>query len=179
MKYLKTYEKIFESNGTINEYYFDALDILQNLFDDFNIIPLPKEGENGLLDELLDSNNSKYWAFRTYDISGKRRFTSDIDSIISPIDILIIYNINELDLAKFNLDLKEEVERVKRATGKDVIVNYQNQGVMVDITIQIEVSPDEIYNDILGSIDFSSFDSLEDTQKREVIKLVRKLRYYL
>ena len=187
MKHIRKY-KIFESKLEINQNYIDVLDIIQFILDDFNINKLPPEAAergDGEMSEFLESNTgNKYWAFA---INNSNDFTSDLDQLDkSLVNELVIYNVwrehRDLKADKDELmkALNDEAGRIEDATGKSVNISYDPVATdLGDIVIKLDVRLDDIYDNIMGSIDSNKFKELNDNQKKEVIELVRKLKAYL
>jgi hypothetical protein len=111
MKHLKTY-KIFESN---KDHYHDLMMVLNDLFDDWNIVSYSTErfGDDVIGEE--DYPEHKFWAFRNS--GGDDIMTSSIDSIKDVKDI-VIYNIPTDDKDKFWNDLMSYKEQIEEVTGK-------------------------------------------------------------
>lgn len=186
MKHIRKYN-IFESKSNINQNYLDVLDILQFILDDFNINKLPSEAEgtDNEMGEFLESNtDNKYWAFRLN--SNSNSFTSNLDRLDkSLVDGFVIYNVwrehrNLADKDELMKALNDEAGRIEDATGKSVNISYDPVATdLGDILIKLDVSLDDIYDNIMESIDLGKFKELNDNQKKEVIGLVRKLKAYL
>jgi len=107
MRYLKTY-KIFESN---KDHYHDLMMVLNDLFDDWNIISYSNERFG---DDNEDYPEHKFWVFRdnTGDI-----MTKDIDSIKDVKD-MVIYNIPVEHKDRFWNELMSYKEQIEEITGK-------------------------------------------------------------
>jgi len=110
MRYLKTY-KIFESN---KDAYHDLMMVLNDLFDDWNIVSYSTERFGDDVIGESDYPEHKFWAFRN---SGGDIMTSSIDSLEEVKDI-VIYNIPTDDKDKFWNDLMSYKEQIEEVTGK-------------------------------------------------------------
>ncbi len=117
MKHLKSY-KIFESN---KDHYHDLMMVLNDLFDDWNIISYSTERFGDDVIGESDYPEHKFWTFR--DISGDI-MTSSIDSIKDVKDI-VIYNIPTNDEDKFLNDLISYKEQIEELTGKTFRVEIE------------------------------------------------------
>jgi len=105
MRYLKTY-KIFESN---KDSYLDLKMVLDDLFDDWGIVPYSNEN----FQDDVDYPEHKFWSFR--DISSE--MTSSLDSLENVKD-LVIYNIPVEHKDRFWDDLLSYREQIEGVTGK-------------------------------------------------------------
>ena len=116
MKYLKTYN---ESNQSINESYFELIDILQSkIFDDFEVV--------SATDESFDDNNypvptttetyyHKFWLYRVTDgLNVPKDLTGVINSIL-------VFNIGKDENEDFFNSLKDLETIVEDITGKQLI----------------------------------------------------------
>jgi hypothetical protein len=117
MRYLKTY-KIFESN---KDYYHDLMMVLNDLFDDWNIISYSNERFGDDVIGESDYPEHKFWAFRSRFVDI---MTSSIDSIEDVKDI-VIYNIPSDDEDKFWNDLMSYKEQIEEITGKSFRVEKE------------------------------------------------------
>ena len=111
MRYLKTY-KIFESN---KDHYHDLMMVLNDLFDDWNIISYSNERFGDDVIGESDYPEHKFWAFRNS--GGDDIMTKNVDSIEEVKDI-VIYNIPTDDKDKFWNDLMSYKEQIEEVTGK-------------------------------------------------------------
>jgi len=105
MRYLKTY-KIFESN---KDSYLDLKMVLDDLFDDWGIVPYSNEN----FQDDVDYPEHRFWSFR--DISSE--MTSSLDSLENVKD-LVIYNIPVEHKDRFWDDLLSYREQIEGVTGK-------------------------------------------------------------
>ena len=113
MRYLKTY-KIFESNKDV---YHDLMMVLNDLFDDWNIVSYSTERFGDDVIGESDYPEHKFWAFRKLDGTGGESMTKNIDSIEEVKDI-VIYNIPTEHKDRFWNDLMSYKEQIEEITGK-------------------------------------------------------------
>jgi hypothetical protein len=118
MRYLKTY-KIFESN---KDAYHDLMMVLNDLFDDWNIVSYSTERFGDDVIGESDYPEHKFWAFRN--IGGDDIMTKNVDSIEDVKDI-VIYNIPSDDKDKFWNDLMIYKEQIEEITGKSFRVQEE------------------------------------------------------
>jgi hypothetical protein len=122
MRYLKTYTKLFESN---KDQYHDLMMVLNDLFDDWNIISYSNERFG---DDNDDYPEHKFWAFR--DISDSiqdphfKTMSKNVDSLEEVKDI-VIYNIPTGDKNRFWNDLMSYKEQIEELTGKSFTVEKE------------------------------------------------------
>jgi hypothetical protein len=125
MKHLRKY-KLFESKS-LNQSYFDILDVIQSVFDDFGIIQLPKEAEDELdnfLEEKIYTN--MYWGFGVDGVKSsdqKKCYTSN-PSDSSHINMICIWNVHHNDRVKIETTLREELDRMMKIAGNPVEIKY-------------------------------------------------------
>jgi hypothetical protein len=121
MRYLKSY-KIFESN---KDAYHDLMMVLNDLFDDWNIISYSNERFGDDVIGELDYPEHKFWAFRNI---GNGPYgglmTKNVDSLEEVKDI-VIYNIPSDDEDKFWNDLMSYKEQIEEITGKSFRVEKE------------------------------------------------------
>jgi len=111
MKYLKTYN---ESNQSINELYFELVDILQSkVFDDWNIISATDENFDNIPEH-------KFWI---YVVDGKLIAPKYLTGVI---DSIFIYNIDVEEHEEFFKCLKDLESIVEDITGKQLFVNEES-----------------------------------------------------
>ena len=117
MRYLKTY-KIFESN---KDAYHDLMMVLNDLFDDWNIISYSNERFGDDVIGESDYPEHKFWAFRDKSDSIQdplsKTMSKSVDSLEEVKDI-VIYNIPTDDKDKFWNDLMSYKEQIEEVTGK-------------------------------------------------------------
>ena len=124
MRYLKKY-KIFESN---KDAYHDLMMILNDLFDDWNIISYSNERFGDDVIGELDYPEHKFWAFRDMNDSTQdplsKTMSKNVDSLEEVKDI-VIYNIPSDDEDKFWNDLMSYKEQIEEVTGKSFRVEIE------------------------------------------------------
>lgn len=170
MKYIMRYN---ESVKTLNNSYVQLLDTLLNVFDDYNVTPLPDDHDYGEYGAFLEDNTSIYWSFF---IEGSDEPTSNINTK-NEIKSIMVFNVK--DVRPFMKSLYEEVDRIKGITKEDVIFKYETiDEKFHDVTIKITTKED-MFHELSNNIDWTRYDVLSDEDKDEVTTLLQKLSKYL
>jgi len=138
MKYLSTY-KIFESTiNNMNEYYFDMIYLLQDVFDDFDIAPKTDEsfGE-------VENPEHKFWSIRLVETSQLDGWASDISNISEvgnrPIKFIVVFNIKEEVKESFKKRVNEIGDRFVSQTGMRFKLKEEviDPGYLYDYIIEV------------------------------------------
>lgn len=177
MKYLRAYN---ESKSSKNQDYIDVIDILQYIFDDYDITLLPEVEEYvDYNDFLAESPQDKtpYYVFLTKsatDIEIDTPFVGDFVRDINSdyyFEALVILNAtNEIVRS-----IKKEIERIEDHTGKKVSIgNGSGHSIKhFDISIELTNELDEVFNAIKPNLE--NFKLLSDEDKKRAVELYQEL----
>jgi hypothetical protein len=137
MKHLTTY-KLFESTiNNMNEYYFDMIYLLQDVFDDFDVTAKTDEivGEYG-------TPEHKFWSIRLVEASSVDGWASDISNISEvggrPIKYIVVFNITTPEKESFKKRVNEVGDRFISQTGMRFKLKEEAiDGFLFDYVIEI------------------------------------------
>ena len=140
MKHLKGY-KIFESShSNMNEYYFDMVYLLQDVFDDFNVVAKTDEEIGN-----YETPEHKFWIIRLID-SDNPYGVSDISDISEvgdkTVKHIVAFNITPPEKEDFKKRLDEVGDRFVSQTGMRYKIDEEEvDGYFFDYVIKIQNPP--------------------------------------